>query len=783
MERFARRPAWGILILLVAFGLLSIAYSLATPLFEAPDEDLHFFYIKRLADGDGLPVLDPANPGPWAQEGGQPPLYYALGALLIRSIDTSGVESDLKLNPHANLGNPLQPGNKNRWIHTPAERWPWRGWVWAAHLLRFGSIVLGLGSVYLAYRLACLVFPAQPLLSLCAAALLAFLPQFLFLSASISNDNLIIFLSLLVLLLLARGLTDVRPGDQTQTPAVEQAQPRVKVSPTTRMGLALGLVLGLAALSKLSGLGLLILTAVIWLWQGWRRGRWRQEAFSLAVAGLIVLLLAGWWYLRNWRLYGDPTGLQPFLAIVGPRPEPLTLGALAAEFQGLRISLFALFGWFNLLLPAWFYRLWDIFLLLAGGGLLLFVWRRRRAALSEAHLAERAGLLLLWLLISLVSLWRWTSLTPGSQGRLLLPAFAAGSLLFVFGWSQWLPRRPAWAALPAAGALIAALVALVLVIFPAYRHPKLISADDIPPAARIDPVETDGRIRLLGIETEPATITPGQSFDVTLYWQATQPIPYDASLFLRLLGPDGQRGTTAKQSYPTAFQVFGQWDGYPGWGAYPTSLWPTGPVIVDRYQLQAPWNAPTPVLLRLDAGLYDYDSKMGYPSQLASGARPSPGLTTLRLLPEKPPQTPSIPNPTAFTFDDRVALLGYDLPGESYHPGQTLDLDLFLQATKPVGEDLQVFVHLLDAAGERVAGFDGPAGGPWWPTSAWEPAQVVVDRYPLPVPADLPPGAYTLAVGLYRLANLERIPVTGPSGQTADRLAEAALLTRIEIRP
>ena len=35
------------------------------------------------------------------------------------------------------------------------------------------------------------------------------------------------------------------------------------------------------------------------------------------------------------------------------------------------------------------------------------------------------------MLLSLISLWRWTSLTPGSQGRLLLPAFAATALLLV----------------------------------------------------------------------------------------------------------------------------------------------------------------------------------------------------------------------------------------------------------------------------------------------------------------------------------------------------------------
>ncbi len=737
--RPSTRRNWGLVILLVIFAAVGLAYSVVTPLFEAPDEDHHFFYVKHLADGLGLPVLDPANPGPWAQEGGQPPLYYALGALIIRGLATDGVETALKANPHANLGDPLQPGNKNRWLHPASQGWPWRDWVWAAHLLRFGSLLLGLGSVYLVHRLAALLFPGRPWLSLAAAGLLAFLPQFIFISASISNDNLIIFLSLLALLLLVRGM-----GPQHGAGGV----------------VLLGFILSLAALAKLSGLGLLILTGVIWLWQGWRRRRWRQTLLQLALIGLIVAATAGWWYVRNWRLYGDPTGLRPFLAIVGPRSQPLSFGNLATEFQGLRLSLFALFGWFNLLLPAWVYRLWDAFLLLATGGLLLGLWRR------PGQRAPAATLPLLWLLISLASLWRWTSLTPGSQGRLLLPAFAAVSPLLILGWSQLLPRRPAWAILPSLAALLASLLALPLVILPAYRPPALITVDAIPAAARIDPVEIDDSIRLLGVEAAPTTLRPGQTFDLTLYWQAERPIPYDASLFLRLLGPE--------------YRVLGQWDSLPGWGAFSTSLWPAGPVIRDRYRLQAPWDAPTPTLLRLDAGLYDFETRATYPSRRTSGAQPPPGLLRLRLLPPPTAPTLAIPTPTAFTFAGRIDLRGYGLSPGPHRPGQALDLDLFWQATRPVGEDFHTFVHLLDADGQQAASYDAPAGGAWWPSSAWEPGQIVAEHGSLPLPADLPAGTYTLVAGLYRLATLERIPVAGPPEAAPH---QAALLTQIAITP
>lgn len=36
------------------------------------------------------------------------------------------------------------------------------------------------------------------------------------------------------------------------------------------------------------------------------------DAAAAMVAG--AMIIAGWWYLRNWQLYGDPLGLQAFRA-------------------------------------------------------------------------------------------------------------------------------------------------------------------------------------------------------------------------------------------------------------------------------------------------------------------------------------------------------------------------------------------------------------------------------------------------------------------------------------
>jgi len=90
----------------------------------------------------------------------------------------------------------------------------------------------------------------------------------------------------------------------------------------------------------------------------------------------------------------------------------------------------------------------------------------------------------------------------------------------------------------------------------------------------------------------------------------------------------------------------------------------------------------------------------------------------------------------------------------------TVTLTLTWQALATVPEDYTVFVHLL-AAGTKLAQSDARPCGGECPTSGWRPGAIVVDRHPIVLPPNAPPGPYRLAVGLYLLATGERVPVVG----------------------
>ena len=117
------------------------------------------------------------------------------------------------------------------------------------------------------------------------------------------------------------------------------------------------------------------------------------------------------------------------------------------------------------------------------------------------------------------------------------------------------------------------------------------------------------------------------------------------------------------------------------------------------------------------------------------------------------------------TFGQDITLLGYTIglpPGATLSPGDILPLTLFWQTAHPLDIRYKVFLHLLGREGRLFAQRDAEPVGNLAPTTTWQPGETVVDNHGLLLPADLPPGQYTLRLGLYRIDDpTARLPVGG----------------------
>ncbi|RIL10261.1 hypothetical protein DCC79_08520 [bacterium] len=794
MTALLPRPADGeavaplsVVALVLDFVVLALLFNVVVPVFENPDESYHYFFAQHVSHTGTLPVqtADTAQRGPWEQEGSQPPLFHLLASPLIRWAGADLDPDTLWYNHQNSMGHPAVAGNENRFVHPPdREGWPWHGYALAVHLGRLVATAFGVLTVLGVWSIARRVLGGRGWLALAAAGLVAFNPQFVAVSATFSNDAAVVALATLSLALVLR----VADGDDDA-----HAIPR------------LAIVAGLAPLAKLSGLAVTGFALLSLAGLAWRR---RDARFLARSAGPLVMataVLSGWWYVRNAVLYGDVTGLSHMHPGITARSENVArwLAGLPAELEGVWWSSWGIFGWFTVLLPEAAYRAISAAAGLGLVGLAFALWRPP-PWLDRGRVLWLAG----WGAVVAASLVRWMAITKGGHGRLLFPAIAGLAIGLTAGWRHLAGRAAALRPAPPpdaavdrvfASVLLAALyglavLCLAFVVRPAFALAPAVARSAIPAdAVPADVVFGDG-LRLVAAAI-PDRVVEGAPFDLTLFWEAGRPLERDGFVAVRVDQLDVRwthtvRGDFERHDPPLAAPGAAQL-GYPGRGNSPPPLLPAGTVIADRRTVVAPRLATPgqPLAARLSVHLYDQDRAERWPLRDARGADVPAGewATSLAVVPtaalalDRPPLE-GPPGPHAW-FANGARLHRYARCGpvercrgfRAYEPDRAVALAPGADAAtgvawtvdRDIAEDLALFVHLLDAAGRKVATFDAPpATHAPFPTRLWRAGDTLYAPVAWEVPAGAARGArYRLVAGLYRPADGSRVAVTDAAGR------------------
>ncbi len=707
---------------------------LATPIGEASDEPRHFPVADYVARTGQLPYQDPAVETLWEQEGSQPPLYYMLTALIIAPFNRDDVEAHLYHNPHAKIGIGLARDNQNMLVHAD-EAFPWRGTVLAWMLARLFSIALGTGTVWLTFAIARLVAPGQPLVALLAMALVAFNPMFLFIAASVNNDNLVIFLGTWIL---ALSFSLYLSGWNWR-----------------QIGM-LAVLVGLAAITKLSGLTFapVVGLAILLVWHREKR-LFNDLLKATLVCAVSLMVIAGWWYVRNLDLYGDLTGLNHMVDIAGHRPDDFTIGDLWAEREGFFYSYWGWFGGLNVLGPQNLFRLAQIICLVGIVGLLVSGARREHGIQWVL-----IGLLLLLLVTIVVGLIRWTLMTPASQGRLLFPGIAAISTLLAIGivnLATTLRLSGRWS-LVLFGVLAGYAVILpTIIIRPAYTPPDTVEA--LPQNAQQVDVQY-GLIQLLGytVTDTPVTLWDDGSgeIEITLYWRPTAHTETPLSFFVQVFGPS---------TNDLSPQLIGKLDSYPGRGLRRTDTWELNRIYQETYTIE--------IIDAAMLGSFEPRFKIGWRDNATDtvidatqiDGRPLEGVVvyggSVRTAGECP--MPDVDVRFGAVARLRKATLNPDV----FYPGQSFDLTLSWETLGRTAQPHAIFVQLIDLAAPTIlhGSGDAPPRSGWYPTHRWATDVCFDDSYTVRINPATPPGTYRLLVGLYDSASGLRQPVRVMQGE------------------
>ncbi|MCO5188844.1 MAG: glycosyltransferase family 39 protein [Anaerolineae bacterium] len=704
-----RTRLW-LITIVIASTALSLAYGIANPLFEAPDEQHHYFTVETIATEWVLPSVGVEPDGWLRQEAAQPPLYYALGAAIIAplQLDPASSRAAVVFNPYVQPGNPTTLGNNvNAFVHGPGEAFPWQNHVLAGHLLRMLSALLGAGTVLCIYAAGRLLWPDSAEIPLLAAALVGFLPQFNFVSATISNDSLIIFLACAALWQLIR----------------------LWQQPVTNMRLLLlGVTIGLAALTKNQGILLLFYAVGVLALLAWRERKRRLFGRMTLLVVLPAVGLAGWLWLRNWRLYGDPTATNQFVRLAGGDRGFSLTQAIAALWRGWP-TFIGRFGWANIPLPQWIYAIWFAIITLAILGALVALLRRKPAL---GYVVQSPSLWLAgWIVLILAAQLRFVMQTSAEQGRLLFPALLPVALGVAWGIGQW--RRHWIISLVGGAALLTALYSLIFVQLSAFNRPQLL--DVLPQHVAPLNLEMGDGITLLGTEIETDVAEPGDSVTATLYWQIDQSLHENIPVSFELLGRE--------------FQQVGRFAGYHGRGQFPTSLWSPGKVVAETITLPLAAEARVPTALRL------YVSVDDGPAHVVAVTKAAPA------------ESPEFTDDIAAFIGRNIQLIDPILLGLSVtpgadiiaQPGETVQIGLSWQVTAPVERHYTTLIHVLDKDGNLVAQGDSPPRGGDYPTTLWAAGERFGDQYAVMLPETIAPGNYTVWIGMYDTETVTRLPL------------------------
>ena len=443
----------GIYSVLALFLFLGLSYSYYTPLWTPPDEERHFVYCEYIARNFTLPDFTPNNKNNIVGMGFHPPLYYFLGSLFCKN-DNKPLVKKYFINDEPGFNNVVHP--------TQEITFPYSSEVRSAYLIRLLSIVLSAVTVWLIYFMVLEIWPDENLLALAAAFFVATIPQFLHISASISNENLATTVSTAYLLSLMYYLKN-----------------------TLKLARAClcGILLGCCLLSKTFTIFYLPVTICIILLISFRTGK-------NILPGLLIILtvtgfVSGWWFIRNWTHYHDPL-LSRAVEAVYPWFVRGRLPSLEDLRMVIETSFYSFFGYFGALqftISTGQFYLYGALIILGICGLLRLSIATNKETTLGVFQRQMLGMLLLSLLSAEVFFVIVNIKYKGMfLGRYLYPVIAPIAVLLFTGLRSLIPfrlRNPTLVMISLV-LLILNLDVLFRIVKPAYANTGLEKCVDQP---------------------------------------------------------------------------------------------------------------------------------------------------------------------------------------------------------------------------------------------------------------------------------------------------------------
>jgi 4-amino-4-deoxy-L-arabinose transferase-like glycosyltransferase len=549
------------LLLLLIFIVGVLVQQAVLPVMEGGDEYLHYNYIQYLLRENRLPDRSTFLSNSMQQQSGQPPLVYWMAALLMRLANLPADDDAAlwqRVNTHKNpwYAAPDQwqrQDNRNLFFHgersegnqvfeTPTI-------AAVDRVIRFTGLFFGILAVIGAYGAASEIFPQQSW-ALTAAAIFAFTPQMVHISSFTNTDSGMIAFSALTTWATLRLL---------------------RLGATPRRCLLLGILLGFAGLSKITGLLVAPAVGVPLLCDAYFRKRpVRQFIVNGVLVAVPLALLFGPWIVYGQLMYGDPIGTNTHLRPGYFYDQPLNLLEIVPLLPEIYLGYWGKLASAIYLHPFTYTMLGTLLLLsIFGYGLWLLLRHHISTIIPVDNLQiQQLIVLAVIILCSIAGLVHWLQTIHFITGRLMFQAHTAVAIVITGGLyllAKIRPRSTTTLQIYAVGLMVAAGVLLTpMSIYAAYVPPPLLSPEQLPTLAG-NPVDFDRTIRFLGVHQDSIQLT-GNTHTVTLCWEVLKAAERPAAFSIKIVR-DGQ--------------IIGDRTSVHGLGRYDSGKWNVGDIFCD----------------------------------------------------------------------------------------------------------------------------------------------------------------------------------------------------------
>jgi hypothetical protein len=276
--------------------------------------------------------------------------------------------------------------------------------------------------------------------------------------------------------------------------------------------------------------------------------------------------------------------------------------------------------------------------------------------------------------------------------------------------------------------VFAALIALARpLLYDAGRTPLLrYGLATQPPLVAAQPLEAtfSGELHLLGADLPTRPVPADAPLNLTLYWQADHRLGVDYGFQVQLVDGAGHAWTERGYSRPA------DWRFTPG-----TDFWPPNQYILDPYVLSLLPGTPP--------GVYTVQATVfARYNQQSIGTQPVGTITV-----GSPARSRTCPDSLGASPASALRLRQAAISPAAAAPGDEVTVSLCWGALSAPGADLRAQLRLADANGMLLAAQSFRLGNAY-PSSLWQPGDMLLDQVTVLMPAALATGNYAWSVSV-----------------------------------